>query len=326
MEREDLTRDGQSHVIPMVLWALTISIIGSGLVAAMVFFDMQSFAGQSIFGKPLARKLTAYANLLLIAASVLYVAHFWLSARSLQLWATALTAVGALGLIAGLVVRSTGADPWFLVGQPEVLSSFSAGTVVIYLVMERIYRTRRAGAFVMPIVAVAVFFEAWLEASSHTAPEGQISHLQDYLTHAHALIFMLGYVAFALAAAAGSVFLLKQAIENHHPASACGWLHMSDFAGIERLMRHTILVAFSSFSVALMLEITSANSSAKRGWHSEPSWLLIDWAIFAGCFYLHKKSKLPGATKAWWTLLAFGFSAICLLAGKLYWRMLHSSG
>lgn len=113
----------------------------------------------------LSHRLIGYANLLLLISSVLYLAHFCLKARVLGRWATALAALGALGLVAGLLVHTAKSyglqpnPPDFFTSLSEVMTLFCAFTVILYLVMEKVYRTRSAGAFVMPIVAAAVLFE-----------------------------------------------------------------------------------------------------------------------------------------------------------------------
>ncbi len=166
MKQEYLPSEGQARFLPEALCWVVLFIIGLGLVGAMVYLETKNLTAAVPLEQLRSYKLISYANILLIGSTILYIAHLWVTSPAVGLWATGLATVGALGLVVGLValgtetyfLQRTGHAP--LTGLYQVMLLFSAMTVVIYLVMERIYRTRSAGAFVMPIVVAAVLFGA----------------------------------------------------------------------------------------------------------------------------------------------------------------------
>jgi len=111
-----------------------------------------------------------YANVFLIAASILYILHFWLEISILGVCATGLTLIGATGILLyiGLQILASpnnnqhylnsNTNSIFLFSDlTSVIALFCAITLVIYLIMEWWYNTRSTGAFVIPIVAIALF-------------------------------------------------------------------------------------------------------------------------------------------------------------------------
>lgn len=325
---------GQSRALPAALcWiALFIVGLGLGLIGFMEYLETKKLTVDMPLEQLFSYKFISYANLLLIASTILYVAHLWFTARAVGRWATSLSTVGALGLVVGLVAR--GAETYFLhrtgriplTSLYEVMSLFSAITVLIYLVMERAYRTRSAGAFVMPIVTAAVLFEEWQVSNEQVIAGDHFSILQSYWVHAHVLANFIGYGAFAVAAAMGVMYLLRHNAENRRLAQGFAMHVLPDLPSIDHLMHQAISLGFTMFSFATMLGIMSANEAWGRYWAWDPkeTWTLIVWMTYASYFYLRYAKKWRGVRMAWWTIVGFVLTVFCFVGVNLFFTVLHS--
>jgi len=331
MNQGRLPNNGRSHFLPAELYPVVLCIIGVGLIGVMECLAAKNLTADAPLEQLFSYKLISYANLLLIGATVLYVAHLWFTARAVGFWATGLSAVGALGLVAGLVARGT--ETYFmhrtghiaLTNLFEVMSLFSAITVVIYLVMERAYRTRSAGAFVMPIVAATVLFEAWLASNEEATSGDRFPILQNYFLHAHVLLNFVGYGAFTVAAAMGATYLLREHAESRRPAQGFALRALPDLSRIGHLMHQAISLGFPLFTLTMILGIASADEAWGRYWAWDPkeAWALIVWVIYASYFYLYYAKKWRGARMALLSIIGFSITVFCFLSANLCFSVLH---
>jgi ABC-type transport system involved in cytochrome c biogenesis permease subunit len=281
-------------------------------------------AAGALAGLDLAGQMIGYANLLLLASTCLYVAHLRYGAAAIGRWASALAALGALGLLDGLMLEGAasyllhGSGPLVLMRLPDVMPLFSACTVLIYLAMEHVYRTRAAGAFLMPVVAAAVLSGAWLSAGGEGAPTDLAPVLRSYAVRAHILAHVVSYGAFAVAAAAAVMDLLRR--RARAPRALPG------LARIRRLTHRSVALGLALLSLATVAGIASANRAWGRYWAWEPKECatLALWLVYAGYLYLHHARRWRGARMAWLALLGFGVGAFGFFGVKLLASGLHA--
>ncbi|HEX9020760.1 MAG TPA: c-type cytochrome biogenesis protein CcsB [Nitrospirota bacterium] len=88
----------------------------------------------------------------------------------------------------------------------ESLVFFTWSTVLIYLIVERRYKTRAFGAFVLPVVFLALAFINVAGISTEITP--LVPALKSNWLFYHVLISFLGYAAFGVAFAISMVYLL----------------------------------------------------------------------------------------------------------------------
>jgi ABC-type transport system involved in cytochrome c biogenesis permease subunit len=315
----------QSPTLPVVFRWLMVASVCLGFIAAMTRANASGMIAESSLQTSLSLTLISYANLLLIAATILYVLHLWFRAHAVGLWATSLSAVGALGLVSGLLVRGTesyfkhSTESMSLNSLSEVMSLFSAITVIIYLVMEWVYRTRSAGAFVMPIVAVAIIFEAFGGANHHITVENKLSIYRSYWVHAHLLSNVIAYCAFALAATMGVIYLRRQRKQGSPPGTATLTPPQLNLPQIENLMHQAISFGFLLLSLSTILSMYLMNETLNTTWERFWVWYpkenstLIVWSSYATYFYLRHFRKWHGARMAYWAISAFCFAAFVFL-------------
>ncbi len=303
--------------------------LGLLLAGVTQFIGARELGSELAFDQQLSSKLAIYANLLLLVATALYVAHLWIVDQVVGVWATTLALLGALGLLASLLLQWTEAfasqrgSHAPLTRLNEVMVLFSALTVLLYLAMERAYRSRSAGAFVMPIVALAALFEVSLLSGEQVASAGAAPVLNSYLVRAHVFSNFLGYGAFAVAAAMAAMDLLRARAERSAAASALRALP----AGA-RLMHLAIGLGFPLFSLGIVLGMRSAHLAWGRywAWDTKECWALLVWCMYAAYFLLHYAAHWRGARMAWLVLGCFSLTAFGFLG--LQWRGagLHAYG
>lgn len=292
-----------------------VVVLAAGLLLAGVanLLGARGVTGEAPFNLLLAATLGPNANLLLLGSTLLYVAHLWWTGRAIGRWATALGLAGALGLLGSVLFG--GSETWLprggdhvpLTSLREVLALFSACTVLIYLVMERAYRSRSAGAFVMPLVAAAVLFEGWLSASEQPGVVGPALILRSYEVRAHVMSDFIGFGAFAVAAAMGVMVLLRERAQRPGASAGFALRVLPASARTEQLMHQVIGFGFPFFTVGILLGLHIVHSASGRLWtgSAKEIWALLLWCAYSGYFFLHYARRWRGVRMAWWLLAGF---------------------
>lgn len=312
------------------LW-IGLSIAGVALLGMMEYLETDVLFSGIPIEELFVFKMMGYANLLLIVSSILYISHLWYTADAVGRWASGMALLGASISIVALAWR------WFetyylhrpghipLSSLYEMMAMFSAVTVLIYLVIEHVYRTRAAGAFVMLIVLVAVLFQVWLSTHDQAIPGARVRVLKSYWMHAHVLGNFVGYGAFAVAAAMGIAYLVRCRAESRHEF---GYVTRSlpELQRIDNLMHKAILLGFPIFTLATVLGSVWAYQAWGRYWAWEPkeTWALLVWLTYASYFYFRYVHRLSGNRMAWWTIAGFGITVFCFLGTRLLSPGLHA--
>jgi len=146
------------------------------------------------------------ANTALAASTALYATYLWLRLDVVGRVATGLAALGAIGVLAGLVVAAL-ATGTARVGLYEGTALLSAAAVIAYLCLERAYRNRDAGIVVMPAVMLAVACEMWLIAHGLALPGSPPEGFGAYWEAGYRFAMALGYGPIALAGAVAALAL-----------------------------------------------------------------------------------------------------------------------
>ena len=140
---------------PRMLWPLLL--VGVPVLTALAHALLQFGPTEPM---PLTLELAAYGSTLLTASAVLYILQFASRSRWLSRWASGLAIAGAVEL--AIVALAGRLDAHGLATEPVWQSSgaaFIAVALLGYLVIEAAYRDHRAGAFVVPLIAVAALMQ-----------------------------------------------------------------------------------------------------------------------------------------------------------------------
>lgn len=331
MQTTALGGNSRSRVRPPHVWLAAFAGT-AGLAGAVEYLQAEQLAGPQVaLDQLFSYRLTAYAQLMVLGSTVLYLVHLRLRAHALGLWASALAGLGALGLLGAVAARATETHVLHrthhipLTGLHEVMALFSACTILVYLVIERAYRSRAAGAFVMPIVAAAVLFEAWLMASGGGGVDGHFPMLHTYTVRLHVLVNFAGYGAFAVAAAMGLLYALAV---RGRPRAVAAVLGAGELPRLEALMHRVVAIGFVLFSAALLLGMQAARDAwgSYWTWNPKESWALLVWASYGGYLYMQRVRRCGGVPMARWSVAGFVLSAVCFLGVNLLAARGHAYG
>jgi len=334
MDPDTYGRSGQYFRLPYWLYWAGLVVIATVVMVVIEYFETPTLVPGIQFEDLFVFKLIGYGNLLLVASTVLYVTHLWFTSELVGRWASMLAGLGALASILALATR------WIEIAwlhRPghfalnslyEMVALFGALTVVIYLVMERVYRTRAAGAFVMMIVLSAVIFQIWLASHESAIPGSHTRILRAYWMYAHVLGSFVGYGAFAIAAAMGLAYLVRtQSLGLGALARAVGIRSLPAPDRIERQMHRAVMLGFPVFALATALGSVWAYEAWGRYWAWDPkeTWALFVCLIYATYFYFHYVNHWSGTRMAWWSIAGFAITVFCFLGVRTLWPGVHEA-
>ncbi|HEY0635579.1 MAG TPA: c-type cytochrome biogenesis protein CcsB [Gammaproteobacteria bacterium] len=318
-----------AHPASLTGYWLTLLVVTLSLAGLAIFAEADRLAPGMPFQQLLSYKFTSYANLLLVASTLVYLAHLRFKAETVGKWATGLATAGMVGVLMALLVR------WFeshqvldeghipITNLYEVTLFFSALTTLVYLILESIYRRKATGAFVMPIVVAAIGFELWLVSRGQVGPQNLVPALKSYWLHAHVLTNFIGYGAFAVAAGAGAMYLVRARAERLGRSSSLPSLETTD-----AITYKAIAIGFPTFTVATILGAAWAYDAWGGYWSWDPkeTWSLIVWLTYAVYLHLRFVKGWAGTRMAWWAILGFGVTLFCFLGVNMFLSGLHSYG
>lgn len=334
MDRQTYGRSGQFAGLPSWLYWLGLVVAAVASVVLVEYFETPILVPEVPFEDLFVFKLIGYGNLLLVASTALYVSHLWFTSDVVGRWASRLAGLGALASLLALVTRWIEVivlqrpGHFALNSMYELVALFSALTVMIYLVMERVYRTRSAGAFVMLIVLGGVLFQVWLASHESSIPGSHIRFLRSYWMHAHVLGSFVGYGAFAVSAAMGVAYLVRTSAHGAGAlARAIGIRSLPAPERIERLMHRAVMLGFPVFALATMLGAIWAYEAWGRYWAWDPkeTWALAVCLIYATYFYFHYVNDWAGRRMAWWSIAGFAITVFCFIGVRIFWPGPHSA-
>jgi len=318
---------GMGRWVPAV--AIIIAIVLVGLIE---YRATGGFAAHAQFEQVFLFELNGYANRLLIAWTIVYVWHLWFTSEAVGRWASRLATLGAVAAVLALSTRWL--ETYFLQHGGhvplnhlhEVMALFSAITVVIYLVMERVYRTRSAGAFVMLIVLGSVLFQIWLAAHEEAIPGGRIRVLKSYWMYAHVLGNFIGYGAFAIAAAMGAAYLVRDHAQQRGNGTCMVVRSLPELHRIEVSMDKAVMLGFPVFTLATILGSMWAYQAWGRYWAWDPkeTWALIVWGTYASYFIVRYVNRWSGPRMAWWAVVGCRRTIGAFTCAPGLWPGLHS--
>jgi cytochrome c-type biogenesis protein CcsB len=240
------------------------------------------------------------------AALALYAAA-WRSTRDLVGRIATGVMCAAIAVNAALIIgRWVQADrpPFKSLFESMVFFSFTMGAV--YLVMERLYRTRVFGvlAAVGSFGALAYAVTKW-DAEIVKLPPA----LQSGWFVPHVVVYFVGYGAafFATAVAvtqiaSGHVGWVKKLL-----ATKAGTMLSGSALDLEKITYDAIKFSFTLLTVGLLFGSIWAKSAWGDYWVWDPkeNWSLVTWLVYGGYLHLRRVKGWRGEKAAWLAIAGF---------------------
>lgn len=208
----------------------------------------------------------------------------------------------------------------------ESLMFFAWAVALVYLVCERKYRLRGLGAFLVPLVILALA-SPWIIPGVNTGIPKLPPALQSAWLEWHVMTCFLGYGAFAVGAVLSLLYLVKAPREARGSMGAvlrlCPSAEMLDEIGYR-----VILVGVPLLTAGIILGAVWANQAWGTYWSWDPkeTWALIVWLIYAAYLHARITRGWRGRRTAILALVGFAATLFCYLGVNLLLPGLHSYG
>ena len=251
----------------------------------------------------------ALPGLLYAAATAAYAAA-WRSTR-------AVVAQAGTALILAAVVMNAAVvgGRWVEAGRApfkslfESLVFFALNIGVLYLVLERLYRTRIFGV-------VAAFMGFGCMAYALVKWDAEIVKLPPALQSAwfvpHVVVYFIGYGAAAFATAVAVVQLLasRWALVHRLVTLKAGSVLTGEPLDLDRITYDVIRFAFVLMTFGLLVGSVWAKSAWGDFWVWDPkeNWSLVTWLVYGAYLHLRKVRGWRGERAAW--LAVAGFAVV----------------
>lgn len=254
------------------------------------------------------------ASFLSLAVSLLL--YLWYLVRKVERagkYATLVNGLGAAFLTMSLLFRSIVAGRGPFSNQYEFSLAFAWGIVIAYIYIERSFKFRSLGVFVLPVVL-------GLMAYASTVPstiEPLVPALQNnLLLTVHVSVAVVAYGTFAVAFGAAIMYLSQ----NRNPVN---WMPPQD--KLEEVSYRAVVIGFPMMILVLVLGALWANIAWGRywGWDPKETATLITALLYAGYLHSYNLKGWRGTRSA--VLLILGFVAtVFTFFGNLFLGGLHS--
>jgi len=208
----------------------------------------------------------------------------------------------------------------------ESLLFFAWMVAIIYLLIERQFRTKTVGAFVAPFPFLIMAY------ASLTSSEIQplIPALQSNWLISHVVTCFVGYAAFAVSFCVSILYILKKRAEGRKATKPHGFLsdRLPASALLDEMGYKTIAIGFPLLTIGIVTGAFWANVAwgSYWSWDSKETWSLIVWLIYAAYLHARITHSWRGTKAAALSILGFIATIFCYLGVNLLLSGLHSYG
>lgn len=257
---------------------------------------------------------------LYLAATVAYGISLWSRRVFPARLATGLMALALGGHTLAFAARwlALGAVP--VAGLAHALSLFAWTLAAAYLLLQLRTKTRVLGAFVSPVISLAM-----LAASAGLGGAVAAQPLvRGSLVTLHVLLSIAGEALFALASLAGLMYLIQEALLRRKRAGAMSRL-LPSLNDLDRINHLCLLAGFFLLTLGSLAGSLWARIVWGSHWQWDPKqvWTLLAWGGYA--FLLHQRLAIGwrGRAAARWSLGLFVILLMLLVVGRYCLPTLH---
>jgi len=196
----------------------------------------------------------------------------------------ALAVAGLILHTAALIIRTIESKHAPFTNMYESLSFLAWSSILAYVIIEKVYKIKRAGAYFLLIVIALMAL-----ASSPVMPKGAtplVPALQSYWLWLHVSVTLLGEAFFAVALVTSIMYLVADSTERKGKAIKSGLSSEK----LDSISYRCVAIGFPLFTLGgLVFGMVWAYKAWGTYWSWDPKevWSLITWFVFA--LYLHTR-------------------------------------
>jgi len=248
----------------------------------------------------------AATGLLYAAATAAYAAA-WRSTKQLVGRAGTALFAAAVAMNLGLVIArwiEAGREPFKSLFESLVFLALCLG--VLYVVMERIYKTRIFGlpAAAMAVGCIGFALVKW-DADIVKLPPA----LQSAWFMPHVLVYFIGYAALAFAVGVAVVQLLASRFPAVQRLTGLrlGTMLTGAPLDLDQITYDVIRFGFILLTIGLLIGSVWAKSAWGDFWVWDPkeNWSLVTWLVYGAYLHLRKVRGWRGDKAAWLAIIGF---------------------
>ncbi len=247
-------------------------------------------------------------------SSLLYVAILVFKTPKLGTVATAFTFLAWLVQTAGLGLRwvesyQMGIGHAPLTNMYESVVFFAWTIILIYLLMEWKFKIKIIGSFAVPLAFLAMAYASFSSDLTQTI-NPLVPALQSNWLIAHVATCFIGYAAFAVAAALGIMYLLKNRYPEIGEGASSISVRFPSLTVIDDIIHKTMVFGFIWLTAGIITGAVWANSAWGTYWSWDPkeTWSLITWFFYA--IILHARYTRGWSGRMIAMLAIFGFISV----------------
>lgn len=254
-----------------------------------------------------------FAVISYLHAMVLYFIFASFKKEKAGLFATLILSLGFILHTVSIIVRiiSSGRLPFS--NLYESMTSFAWGIILIYLVVEFMYKIKLIGVIAVPIGFLAALYASTLNKTIETL----MPALQSNWLLAHVSVAVVSYGVLAVSFSTACLYMLKEYFN-------LDWLPKKEI--LDDLTYKLIAFAFPFLTLVTITGAVWAEQSWGTYWSWDPkeTWSLITWLVYLG--YLHARLVLGwrGKVAIWFALIGFLVVIFTYLGVNLLLSGLHS--
>lgn len=255
-----------------------------------------------------------FAGLLTLGGAFLfYVAFAWTRRKNVGQYGGLLVYLALAVLTLSLAARwvASGHAPYS--SQYEFAIAFAWGATVAFVYLERQFRLRALGAFVLPIPIALLLYARTLPSQVNPLIPALQNNL---LLTVHVAMAVIAYGSFAVACGGAIMYLL-----NRH--GTVSWLPSRE--DIDATCYRAVMLGFPCMALVLVLGAAWGNIAWGRywGWDPKETAALTAWLIYAGYLHAHSVRSWRGVRTSMLLLVGFG-ATLFTYYGNLFLGGLHA--
>jgi len=207
----------------------------------------------------------------------------------------------------------------------ESLVFFALTIAIVYLLMERKFGIKTAGAFVTPFPFIIMAYASL----NPNEIQPLVPALQSNWLISHVVTCFVGYAAFAVSFGVSFLYLFKVNAEKKSVKkgeTSMSFLPASDL--LDEVGYKTIAIGFPLLTIGIITGAFWANVAWGTYWSWDPkeTWSLIVWLIYAAYLHARITKGWRGKKAALLSIVGFSATLFCYLGVNLILSGLHSYG